>query len=249
MWIPWRTKQEKTTQSALTIMMERLDTDVAAIAVARAEVKTSRDELKRGRAAKAAALAQGPPLRSAPSPPPPLLSPCSVASAIQARQTLITTPNPQPSSSPLLLQRASRRHRVEDQGHQRHVRRHRGPNCFAEGAAGRHAHCQCHQQRDPGQHLHEGRRVHAADAHGDRDDVRWFHAQAAVPLFCARAGVQRARARRARVCCHSRVCCHQCVAPNAFVVTVCGAVGHQHSLWAVRRPRVQESVRHRHTWG
>jgi len=62
-WIPWRIKQEKTTQSALDIMTERLNTDVAAIQVAKADFKTSRDELKRGRAAKAAALTQGAPLR------------------------------------------------------------------------------------------------------------------------------------------------------------------------------------------
>ena len=75
-WIPWRIKQEKTTQSALDIMIERLSTDVAAIQVAKADFKTSRDELKRGRAAKAAALTQGAPLRSAP-PLPRIMRPVS----------------------------------------------------------------------------------------------------------------------------------------------------------------------------
>ena len=85
MWIPWRTKQEKTTQSALDIMIERLNTDVAAIQVAKADVKTSRDELKRGRAAKAAALAQGAPLRSASPHSPHIMRPLSrVAFSAQA---------------------------------------------------------------------------------------------------------------------------------------------------------------------
>jgi hypothetical protein len=63
MWIPWRTKQEKTTQQALAIMIERLDKDMAAVALAKSEIKASRDELKRSRASKASALAQGAPLR------------------------------------------------------------------------------------------------------------------------------------------------------------------------------------------
>ena len=93
MWIPWRTKQEKTTQQALTIMIERLDKDMAAISVAKTDIKANRDELKRGRAAKASALAQGAPLRSA-------LSFCTTL--------LQLTP---------LLQRASQRYRVQDQEH------------------------------------------------------------------------------------------------------------------------------------
>jgi hypothetical protein len=63
MWIPWRTKQEKATQQGLAIMIDCIEKDVASISVAKADIKASRDELKRSRAAKAAALAQGAPLR------------------------------------------------------------------------------------------------------------------------------------------------------------------------------------------
>jgi hypothetical protein len=63
MWIPWRTKQERTTQQALAIMIERMDKDMAAVSVAKADIKSQRDELRRGRASKASALAQGAPLR------------------------------------------------------------------------------------------------------------------------------------------------------------------------------------------
>jgi hypothetical protein len=63
MWIPWRTKQEKVAQQALAIIIESIEKDMAAVAVAKADVKANRDELKRSRASKAAALAQGAPLR------------------------------------------------------------------------------------------------------------------------------------------------------------------------------------------
>ena len=63
MWLPWRTKQEKTAQQALAIIIESIDKDMAAVSLAKADIKANRDELKRSRACKATALAQGAPLR------------------------------------------------------------------------------------------------------------------------------------------------------------------------------------------
>jgi hypothetical protein len=102
MWIPWRTKQEKTTQQALAIMIERLDKDMAAISVAKSEIKANRDELKRSRATKASDLAQGAPLRFV------------CVFFVSVYSTLGIT---------RVLQRASQRYRVQNQGCQPDLRR------------------------------------------------------------------------------------------------------------------------------